>query len=59
MLDLNDPAKGGDRLEIAKDVKFANKAIAANAAAGRDISPDAAKPFIAEINRTLMQSCKA
>ena len=46
-LDLNDPSKGGDRLEIAKDVRFANKAASAMEAQGRgQISSEAAKPFI-------------
>ena len=45
---VNDPARGGDRLDIQKaDPKFA----AALRAAGGvgDISPDAAKPFIAQL----------
>ena len=48
-LDLNDPAQGGDRLDIAKDVAFVNKARAANQAQGRSISPDAAKPFVGQL----------
>jgi hypothetical protein len=42
---VNDPRRGGDRLDIAKDVQFQNKLLA------QGIKGDAARPFVGQLGK--------